>query len=216
MKLPSLAPRGLLAVCLLGSVAALGACSSETEPAGDGDATGGAASDGTGGTIGDAAGGTAGDGDATGGAAAADPNELPADNSQASIEAFLAAGTYKNPPWVGDPEIRLGDLAGNVHGDHLRVHFNSAAVASKASGGPNSGLGTMVVKEMFDAAGVSLGKAVQMKTGPGNTKEDWTYYCSGPDGSLCAGGAFAVPIYGEGLPECGYCHGQMPYADPPL
>lgn len=215
MKLTPPTLRSVLALLFFGSATTLIACSGEDDTTGDGDGTGGTVGDGdgTGGTVGDGdgTGGTPGDGDGTG------VNELPADSSQASIEAFLAAGTYKSAPWVGDAAIRAGDVVGNIHGNALQVFFNSAAVTSKTSGDTNSLTGTMVVKEMFDEAGVSIGHAVQLKTGEGNTKDDWTFYCSAPEGStLCTGEAVPSPIYGAGLGECGYCHGQMPYADPPL
>jgi hypothetical protein len=214
-------PAYIASFCIA-SAAALGGCASDDgteDPAGDGDgdmASGGAASGGGAATGGAAAtGGTTGTGGTDGSGGSVSANELPSDISEAGIAAFLTAGTYKATPWIGDAAPRASDNPVNIHGAEIRVFFNSAAAASVTRNDNTSDMGTMVVKELYDAGAV-VGHAVSIKTGAGNTMSDWTYYCSAPAGSTaCTGGAAEETFFGEGLTECGFCHGQQPYAPLP-
>jgi hypothetical protein len=139
---------------------------------------------------------------------------MPSDTSAAGIAAFIAAGTYQSAPWVGDAAARASENSVNIHGDQMRVFFNSAAVAAKTNNA--STMGTMIVKELYEGGAV-VGHAVSLKTGAANGIGDWTHYCNAPAGSTrCTGAAEAnMPLYGVGLTGCGFCHGQVPYAPLP-
>lgn len=208
------ASRHLVAsVCFIGA-AALGGCAGEDGT--EDDATGGSVGDGdaTGGTTA-SGGGTGSGGTTSSGGTGPDPNEMPSDTSAEGIAAFLEAGTYQSSPWVGDPAPRGTDNVVNVHGAQMRVFFNSAAVAAVTN--DTSAAGTMVVKELYEAGAV-VGHAVSIKTGSGNTANDWLHYCNAPVGSTaCTGESVnTMPIYAVGVEAaCGYCHGQVPYAPLP-
>lgn len=182
----------VLPSCLLICAAILPACASEPAASGDGD-------------------GDTGDGDGDGDAS----NELPADSTQAAIEAFLEGEMYKQAPWVGDAATRAGESTVNVHGDALRVYFNPTGLTARQEDAGSSPVGSMAVKEFYDEAGAVVGRAASIKTGEGNTMDDWTFYCSAPGTSLCTGESDPGTLYGAGISECGFCHGQVFYAAPP-
>ena len=221
MKRERLSPLQIILTAALTQSLLLAGCSSDGDDAdtgasgGESSSTGGNGS-GSGGNdsgMGGAAAGTGGSAAGTGGSS----TELPADASQAAIEAFLDAETHRN--WIGDPEIRaqVGQLT--THGTALRVFFNQAAVDSIAAGPDTSQQGAMVVKEIYDGEGVLAAKAVRWKTGEGDSMNDWTLFCSAPEGSdLCTGGSVTLPVFGTGMStECGFCHGSASFfAKPPM
>ena len=190
------------------AVFALLACSPTDDP-GDGDGASGGMTGASGGATGASGGETGASGGATGSGGASDPSQLPTDTSQAGIEAFIAAGTYKN--WVHDPMPRdTGSLA--AHGHLLQVYFNALAVAAGDQGEPVAG--RMIVKELYDeATGQLAGTAVNIRTeGPKN----WIYYCTNPGGVLCGVSGAPEPLYDANRTEgCQLCHGNVVLAHLP-
>ncbi len=150
-----------------------------------------------------------GDGDGDG-----DDGSIPSDNSLESIEAFLAAESYKEAPWIGDAAVRESDAAW-AHGNALRVYFNPLGVESSTNE-TDLTMGAMAVKEFYDEEGNLVGKAVNFHTGEGISRMDATFYCQAPEGSnFCTGSAFTGhPIYGVGTNECALCHGSRTFLSP--
>jgi len=191
-------PLSLLLLSFSGA-AALGACSDPGTPDGSGGASSGGAS--SGGAT--SSGGGSGDG------------TVPSDTSQAGIEAFLAAGSYKNAPWVGDAAPRAMVGSTSPHGN-VQVFSNPAAISSRNDGQndygdePGNALGSMAVKELYSVGGELQGKAVMLRTavnGKSSTNpNDWLYYCESSTSS-CTGQTEAGPIYGQGAMDCRVCHG---------
>ncbi len=208
-------PRLLASLCLIGT-SALTACASDDGTTDDAASGGSTASGGGTGSGGDTATGGMSAGD--GGGTAADPNELPAEITLAGVEAFLAAGTYQNAPWVGDAAARPPGASGNAHGESMRVFFNTAAAATKTRNDSSlpAETGSMIVKELYEAGAV-VGHAVSIKAREGMGWSTWTYYCNAPEGStLCSGEVETYPIFDEGPAEgCGFCHAEVPIADLP-
>lgn len=168
----------LLASITLAAALLSAGCSSDTDPPGDGDGDG--------------------DGDDTSG-------QFPADTTEATVAAFLAAESYKT--WTGDAAPRGSEDTVNVHGDFLRVFFNDNAVTSH--GGPASPQ-SMVVKEIYDAQGTLLGKATTII----DADLGRTFYCSVTSGTGCTGQAETEPLYDD--ISCSSCHGGQFYAPLPL
>ncbi|GEM_PF-2567572 len=150
--------------------------------------------------------------------------QLPAEETQSSVETFLQEKTYRQ--WQGDPAIRSTDSSVNVHGDNLRVFFNDKALQSTKNyitdkeADPSAILtslqGSMVVKEIYETDGSLIATAMQWKTGAADTMRDWTYYCNATTNTdLCTGMASELPVFGVGDQACGYCHSQSFYAKPP-
>jgi len=191
----------LLAFSLIGA-AFTAACSDPAPPTGTGGATG------SGGVA--ASGGATGSGGETGSGGAADPT-IPTDTTQAGLEAFLAAGSYKSAPWVFDDVPRASN--GGPHAQ-VRVYMNPTAIESIAAGNnvinadPGNTLGSMAVKELYDAEGTMTGAAIMLRTAMNDVMADWTYYCNSSVASTC-GTDEAGPHYGTGISECAFCHGGM-------
>lgn len=184
----------LLALFTLSSVICTSACSSDPESPGDGDQTGTGGGDQT---------GTGGDQTGTGGGNAT-TGQFPADTSEATIVAFLAAESYKT--WTGDAAPRGSEEVVNVHGNSMRVFFNDNAVTSH--GGPASPL-SMAVKELYDETGVLVGKATSLVASDGLL----FFYCSATSGTGCTGQAVTEPLYNDFA--CSACHGSQFYAPLP-
>ncbi len=198
-----------LPLLLTGSFA-LGGC--DDSGGGNETANGGTAPSATGSSTDTGSDGTT---DGTGGCEG--PTEHPASESLVDIEAFLATQTHR--AWTGDAAVRAGVSSVNPHGDALRVFFNALALESIAAGPDSTMQGSMVVKEIYGDSGDLEGHALRWKTGEGDTMNDWTVYCSGPDGSLrCSNEVISLPITGAGMAtECGFCHGSKTFfAKPPL
>lgn len=181
-------------------------CSSDD---GNGEGTGGAASGGAG-TGGAASGGSASGGSASGGAGTGggDAGQFPDDTSQAGIEAFLTAGSYKT--WTGDAAPRSTEEVGSPHQVPLQAFFNDTTVATADDMVP----GSMSVKEFYDDAGAQTGIAALLKTMDGT----WIYYCQEePAIGRCSGSVeSSYPIYGQGTQTpCGFCHGNTAFAPIP-
>jgi hypothetical protein len=195
-------PLSLLLLSFCGA-SALAACS---DP-GTSDGTGGTSSGGT------SSGGASSGGASTGGGSG-DPT-VPTDTSQAGIEAFLAAGSYRNAPWVGDAAPRPMVGSTSPHGD-VQVFSNPAAISSRSDGqndygdDPGNAVGSMAVKELYSVGGALQGHAVMLRTavsGPSNTNpNDWLYYCKSST-STCTGQTESGPTYGQGAMDCRVCHG---------
>ena|GEM_PF-1490363 len=159
-------------------------------------------------------GGSSSSGGASGSGGQSGDGTVPSDTSQAGIEAFLAAGTYKNAPWVGDAAPRAMMGSTSPHG-HVQVFYNPAAVSSRNDGqndygdDPGNALGSMAVKELYSVGGELQGHAVMLRTavsGPSNTNpNDWIYYCNSST-STCTGQTESGPLYPNPT-ECRTCHG---------
>lgn len=175
----------LLALVTLSAALLSAGCSSDTtDNTGDGDG------DGTGGTGAGTGGGTSG--------------QTPADDSEASIAAFLAAGTYKT--WTADPAPRP-DTSFGTHSDLLRVYFNDSAAAASGAEAPP---GSMAVKELYSDATTLVGKAVSLRNADGS----WTFYCDATDVTACGASSDAVsPAYNDS--NCVFCHGNTMLAPVP-
>jgi hypothetical protein len=213
----------------LAALAGLTACGPAGTDAGTGGAlaSGGQVGAGGGATTGGGSSSSGGESAASGGAASggaasggAGTTELPPDSTQANIAAFLAADSYKT--WRHDAAPRVPIDATNPHlntdaGVKLQVYFNSTAAASIAEnmGKPlldtNHTVGSMVVKEMYDGAGVRVGRGTSIKTGP--DRRAFTFYC---EGTLEACGVkMEAPIYGGNTSPCSGCHGGSIFAPVP-
>lgn len=180
--------------------ALLAGCSDPAAPGGTGGGTASGGSTGSGGEVAGSGGSTA---DTT----------VPSDTSEAGIEAFLAAGSYKSAPWIGDGAVRTPTSSTNVHGD-VRVYYNPTAVTSRENGqnevGHDTGnsLNSMAVKELYDTTGTQIGTAVMLRVADTGADADWLYYCSSTAGG-CASASDGGPYYGTALNECRFCHGGM-------
>lgn len=191
-------PRFLSLALLLTSLGAAAVVSGCSDP-GPVMGTGGAPSSG---------GSTGSGGEAPGsGGTTADPT-VPTDISQAGIEAFLAAGSYKSAPWVFDSAIR--EVGPGGHG-RVRVYYNPTTVESIAAGNndinadPGNPVDSMAVKELYDSSDTQIGTAVMLRTGLAGTQSDWLYYCASTDQAACED-TTPGPIYNNGG-QCRFCHG---------
>jgi len=143
--------------------------------------------------------------------------ELPADNTQAGIEAFLATESYKT--WRHDPAPRAPG-EGNPHLTNvgqLQVYMNSTAVLSiqAAEGQPalqySHVTGSMVVKEVYDTGGTRVAVAASIKSG--DARRAFTFYCEGTIEGC--GVNDEPPIYGTDGSACSNCHGGSIFAPLP-
>ncbi len=181
----------LVSFCLLGATAACSPDDGEEPMGGSG---GGMASGG-----GTASGGEA----ASGGGGTTDPTQMPSDTSQAGIEAFITAGTYKN--WVHDPAPRGVSAILTTHGGWMQVYFNDVAAAAGSQGQPDAG--AMIVKELYDmTSGAQIGTAVNIKL---EGEKNWVFYCSSTPEEACQA-TEASPVYGttDSNVSCSSCHGN--------
>jgi len=150
-----------------------------------------------------------------GGANGDDEMGGPTDASQSSLESYLANRRYRSDLWVGDGFTRSSSSPANVHGEELRVYFNPAALASTQTGSGIPEQGAMLVLELYEND-VLIGQAATLKSGAGPGTSAWTYYCDAPLGSTrCTGSMEQLPLYGEGLTECTFCHSEIPLAPLP-
>jgi hypothetical protein len=107
----------------------------------------------------------------------------PADSSNAGIEAFLAAQTYRGSGW--EAETATPREGTSLHG-RVRVFFNETLTASIVAGnGPlGNGMphtqGSMVVKELYDASDAVIGQAVMLRT------DRYVFYCKASAAGLCS------------------------------
>ena len=202
------------------SLASLTGCSEEAEPGdGGGSGTGGAATGGASGaggagtsggagmsgTGGSGTGGSGTGGSGTGGSAGGGAIDYPTDTTQAGIEAFLAAGSYKNAPWRA--EAMPGNDAALPHLATNRF-FNGTIIASKAAGNrtptTQHTAGSMSVKEILDGTTV-VGRAAMLRT----SAMQWIYYCTATVGSRCGTGvADGGTWYGTAANPACACHGS--------
>jgi hypothetical protein len=176
----------------------------EGEGSGGGSASGGASA---------GSGGGSASGGMSAGSGGASSSQLPADYSLASIEAFLAAGTYKS--WVHDAAPRANGSPGSpIHGNSLQVYFNDLAVTAfndaAAAGSPEvvPSPGAMIVKELYDElTGTRVGTAASITP---DTSGKWYYYCTDGDTDLCFSGGAENPVYDGATADssCNNCHGD--------
>jgi hypothetical protein len=202
----------------------LGACGpAATTAATGGTSNGGQASSGGATASGGQSAASGGDSASIGGASTggnSGASELPADSTQPSIEAFLAADSYKN--WTRDaaPRVPIGTTNPHLNSDagvKLQVYFNTTAAASitenagKTLLDVNHTVGSMVVKEIFDGSGQRVARGTSIKTGA--DRRAFTFYC---EGTLEACGVdLDPPIYGGTTSPCSGCHGGSIYAPLP-
>lgn len=216
----------VLATSIPALVPALGCSSSESNGGSGGSNTSGGAS--SSGGSGDAGGNTSsgGSGNASGGASSSSggaaagngSGAAPASSSQADIAAFLESGGYKKDPWISDVATPRPGATGTQHGDGIRVWQNPTLVASTRSGQdgqqgrPKPAVGSMAVKEMYDANNQLVGLAAALRTLDTTTWDSWTYFCYAPGGRCTGGGDVdkSAPLYGTGnsnrTQPCIICH----------
>jgi hypothetical protein len=138
---------------------------------------------------------------------------VPTDLSQAGIEAFLKSDVFAG--WTWDSATPRAPGAVSPHG-RVRVAMNATLVASIAAGADGStdakgfAAGSMAVKEMYDDADMRIGRAFMLKRGPGNSTQNWLYYCDGTLSRCGLSGSAMSPFYATGttLSACNTCHGS--------
>jgi hypothetical protein len=165
--------------------------------------TAGAAGSATSGTGGSGTSGAAGSG--TSGASGGGALDHPTDTTQAGIEAFLAAESYKTMGMGWRPESMPASGTGVPHGA-VKRYFNETIIASKAAGNAPPTMqhtaGSMSVKEILDGTTV-VGKATMLRT-----DSMWIYYCtSSMEGRCYTGSAAGSTYYGTTAGSCA-CHGS--------
>jgi hypothetical protein len=156
--------------------------------------TGGAAA-GTGGS----AAGTGGAAAGTGGSAGGGASDSPSDTTQAGIEAFIAAASFKSAPW-------LSGTAGPV--DSTSVHsrnqiwYNQTMRQSFADGNTTMHTaGSMAIKEILMDS-TPVGHAAMLRTATG-----WIYYCVSSEAGRCTSSSMPnTASYGTTAGSCN-CHG---------
>lgn len=180
-----------------------------------GAATTGAATTGTtdAGTTGAATTGAGGTGSGTdGGTTGAPAGVLPADESSASIAAFIQAQSFTDASWTSIHAMPT-EVGSGSH-DSARAYFSPALVEFRTN---NTDLnvapdapGVMAVKEMYDDMGAVVGYAVIYYPREG----DHYYWCYGPAGR-CASTLDEIPsdtpIWGPHntsgeVSSCSFCH----------
>jgi hypothetical protein len=158
------------------------------------------------------------------------PAGLPPSPGQADLAAFLAAGEYRNAPWLSEtsgPRPRAG--ATSPH-EMVRVWMNPQLIASLREGRdgfkdtatgmvhPPHDRWSMAVKELYAEGGTLEGLAAMIKTDEGPSLNSWVYYCYGPDGRCLTTrpAPREMPAYGRGSAvACGFCHGGLVYTKAP-
>jgi hypothetical protein len=128
-------------------------------------------------------GGTSG----TGGSGGTTPSkDVPADTTQAGIEAFLAALDYRTATWasVMSGPTEPAPSIGSPHG-LVQIWYNKALRQSKADGhtgmqGDAHATGSMVVKELYTGSDV-IGHALLLRQDSG-----WLYYCAANEPNRCS------------------------------
>lgn len=172
-------------------------------------------STGTTGSTTNGAGGTGGGGTPTG--------PLPADESAASITAFLQSSGYTDASWLSIHQAPTPSEEGSVspHGT-VRVYMSPALVAARQAN-PNlneapTDQGVMAVKEMYDDAQALVGHAVLYYPQQGSV----FYYCYGPAGrcsSESGEATMAAPEWGapsaSAVSSCRFCHGGNIFTELP-
>jgi hypothetical protein len=128
-----------------------------------------------------------------------DPQTPP--QSPGALEAWLAAGHHRQPPWVCEEQISAPRLSG-THGRH-RVCSNARLLASVAGLYP---AGAASVKDLYTPDDAPNGFAVAVKIADGDGPRTWYWYeRHGPQVTL------ALPLaQGVGVPDCAVCHGTAP------
>ncbi len=178
-----------------------------------GTSTGGTGASNTGGTDtgGSATGGETGTGGST--------SSIPSDTSEAGIDAFLAAETYKDAPWTAEPEVRPDPGGTSPHGS-VRVFLNDTALAGIMAGKNDFNVGTdvgsMAVKELYDDQGTLVGKAAMLRTTTGAGLADWLYHCKSTNHGCFTEDEMAPSVHGQGASDCRFCHAGMFISPPAL
>lgn len=140
----------------------------------------------------------------------------PRDTSESGIAAYIAAGAYREAPWVAETDApREANSGVSPHG-RVRVWFNDVLADSQRAGNGEVGgtphpEGAMTVKELYDDADTVLGVAVMLKLE--GAADQWVYTC---DETTSRCGSADVPVYGVGLDtDCGFCHGGVVFNSAP-
>jgi hypothetical protein len=152
-----------------------------------------------------------------GAAAGSGSGAAPASASLADISAFLESGGYKKDPWISDVATPRKGSTGTQHGDGIRVWQNPTLVAAMRGGhdgrmgNPKPDVGSMAVKEMYDASNQLIGLAAALRTADTNSWDSWTYFCYAPGGRCTSGDVDkSAPLYGNGnatkTQPCVICH----------
>jgi hypothetical protein len=136
--------------------------------------------------------------------------ELRVDDLDTSVEGvtqYVQEGRYK--AWTSDPAPRPGS-EDSPHGS-VRVYFNPKLEASLRAGSDVHPAGSMAVKEVYAADGVTVTThLLNAKVADGTGKEQWLFFeGSAPD--------YRHPYYGRALAICTGCHeGGKDFALSPL
>jgi hypothetical protein len=125
----------------------------------------------------------------------------PPPQGQLAVEAWLASGSYLQPPW----RCESGIMAPRLNGAHGRNRTCTNDILLGADSVPYP-VGSASVKEMFDAQSRPNGFAVSLKVAPGSGNDSWYWYerpGSSPTSRPVADGV-AVDLCG------GACHADAP------
>ena len=165
--------------------------------------TGGTGTAGSGGSSGATAGTSSGGGGAGGGTAGGTATDSPSDATQAGLEAFLAAKSYRNAAWASDEAAPHAPVEATSPHGRVQVWFNGTLRTAAAAAQTPRPPGSMVVKELYDSGTNVVGHAVLLRS-PAN---NWIYYCSSSEPSRCFPGAPAdQPTFATTVGSCS-CHG---------
>jgi hypothetical protein len=118
------------------------------------------------------------------------PCDVP--SSRDALDAFLADGTYT--AW--NAESGIHESTGPHFGGVL-TYVDDTLFASLEAGGTSHPQCSASIKELFGDGDTVLGHAVMVKTGTGDTGDDWYWY------EVYNGSAFAD---GAGAVACTGCH----------
>jgi hypothetical protein len=184
-----------------GSNAGTGGSSAGTSSAGTGGSSAGTggSSAGTGGSSAGTGGSAGGAGGAGGSSAGTGSSDWPSDTTQAGIDAFIAAMSYKGADWVDNGEPQQTPEHGLV-----KSWFNKTLRQSTADAQTPRATGSMVVKELYEGTTV-VGHAVLLRTATG-----YIYYCDSSAAGLCYTGHTAgMTVYGTSATSTNCaCHGN--------
>lgn len=109
------------------------------------------------------------DGSGDGGGATGDVDEPPP-QGDAALRPWLEAGSYLG--WAAESGVHV---SAGPHGMGVRTFVNDVLLASLDAGSPEHEVGAAVVKELYDANGLS-GWAVMRKLEPGQAGDGWYWY----------------------------------------
>lgn len=151
------------------------------------------------------------------------PMNVPADESAASMTAFITSESYKGAEWMAETDAPREASSGVSPHGRVRVYLNETLLDSLAASnggvGSMSGVphtaGSMTVKEFYDEADVLVGIGALYKFG--EAANDWAMWCYGPSGrcsSTVDAESIDAPMHEINAFACGACHGGNIFTDP--